>query len=142
MKFFGLSSRAVRRWHDSVEHDGVDDVSGRGDSDALPHGTQCYLVDHRGVEFLDLLDWPGQLVDLFAGLDVPEVPRCRDHFHGRQPVFDDQLTGFMPVGGLVLVRETAGVLGKRQDRTEVVLHGIWHARPECALELIDCAVLS
>jgi hypothetical protein len=79
-----------------------------GDRKTLPHSAQRNLVDHRGVQVLDLLDWPGKLVNLAARLDVPEVPHGRDHVDGWEPVFDNKLTGLLPVGDLVLVRETAG----------------------------------
>src|ERR1022692_1272640 len=109
MELFSLPGCPVRRRHDSVEYDSVHDIFGYGDGEALPHGPQRYLVDHRGIKTLDLLYWPGQFIDLSARPDVLEVPLFSDYFHRWQPVFDDQITGLLPVRDPALMREAAGI---------------------------------
>jgi hypothetical protein len=104
VEFCGLAGGAVGRLDDPVEDNGVHDVLGGGDGEAFPHGPQRDLVDYQGVEFLDLLGWPGKLIDLLARLHVAVVSRGGDHVYRRQPVFDDQLTRLAPVGDLVFSR--------------------------------------
>jgi hypothetical protein len=130
-EFFGLPGGAVTRWHGPVEHDSVHDVFGDGDGEALPHGPQRDLVDHRSVQLLDPFDRPGSSSSA-ACLDVSEVPRRRDLLHRGQPVFDNQLTRLRPVGDLELVGEAAGVFRLRKHLTEKRPHRIRQPRPEVA----------
>jgi hypothetical protein len=47
----------------------------------------------------------------------------------------------LPIGDLVFVPETAGILRQRQYLGEILLHGIWHAVPEVALKIVNGRVV-